>query len=135
AWLLYGEGFLYFSHRHELVQLMSERGKISSSPIAVTDDEILALGFEMIGISAKVLKGRSVLVRFFRENEGELPHVVFVNERVAEEIRDYREDLLRRGKVRPVFAIVPDMDGSRGVRLRELSSLLARALGTEELKF
>lgn len=114
---------------------MSERGKISSSPIAVTDDEILALGFEMIGISAKILKGRSTLIKFFRENESELPQVVFVNERVAEEIRDYREDLLRRGKVRPVFAIVPDMEGSRGIRLKELSSLLARALGTEELKF
>lgn len=114
---------------------MSERGKISSSPIAVTDDEILALGFEMIGISAKVLKSRSALIKFFRENEGELPHVIFVNERVAEEIRDYREDLLRRGKSKPVFAIVPDIEGSKGIRSKELSSLLAKALGTEELKF
>lgn len=114
---------------------MTVRGKISSSPIAVTDDELLALGFEMIGISAKVLKGRSALIRFFKDNEGELPHVVFVNERVAEEIRDYREDLLRRGKVSPVFAVVPDMEGSRGIRLKELSSLLAKALGTEELRF
>ncbi|RDD54176.1 MAG: hypothetical protein BA066_00020 [Candidatus Korarchaeota archaeon NZ13-K] len=114
---------------------MTVRGKISSSPIAVTDDELLALGFEMIGISAKVLKGRSALIRFFKDNEGELPHVVFVNERVAEEIRDYREDLLRRGKVSPVFAVVPDMEGCRGIRLKELSSLLAKALGTEELRF
>jgi len=117
------------------VHYMSERGSIASSPIAVTDDEILALAFEMIGISSKVLKGRSALIKFFRENENELPHVVFVNERVAEEIRDYREDLLRRGKNRPIFAIVPDIEGSRGVRLKELSSLLARALGSEELRF
>jgi len=114
---------------------VSERTRIASSPIAVTDDEVLALGFEMIGIPAKIIKGRRNLVRFFREHEAELPHVVFVNERVAEEIGDYREDLLRRGKVRPVFAIVPDMEGARGTRLKELASLLAKALGSEELKF
>ncbi len=114
---------------------MSERTRIASSPIAVTDDEVLALGFEMIGVPAKVIKGRRNLIRFFRDNESELPHVVFVNERVAEEIKGYREDLLRRGKVSPVFAVVPDMEGARGVRLKELASLLARALGSEELKF
>lgn len=114
---------------------MSVRSRIASSPIAITDDEVLALGFEMIGISAKVIRGRRNLITFFRDNESELPHVVFVNERVAQEIRSYREDLLRRGKVSPVFAVVPDMEGARGVRLKELASLLTKALGSEELMF
>lgn len=113
---------------------MSTHTRIASSPIAVTDDEVLALGFEMIGVPAKIIRGRRNLIRFFREHESELPHVVFINERVAEEIRDYREDLLRRGKVQPVFAVVPDLEGSRGTRLKELASLLTRALGSEELK-
>ena len=114
---------------------MGSRARVVSHPIAVTDDEVLALGFEMIGIPAEVIKGRRELLRFFREKETELPHVIFINERVAEKIRDYREDLLRRGRVTPVFAVVPDMEGARGTRLRELSSLLAKALGSEELKF
>lgn len=113
---------------------MSVRPRIASSPIAITDDEVLALGFEMIGIPAKVIRGRKNLIRFFREKENELPHVVFINERVAEEIKSYREDLLRRGRVSPVFAIIPDMEGARGIRLKELASLLAKALGSEELK-
>ncbi len=114
---------------------MSQRVRVASSPIAVTDDEVLALGFEMIGIPARVIKGRRNLLKFFRDHEAELPHVVFMNERVANEIADYRHDLLRRGKVYPVFAIVPDMEGARGTRLKELASLLAKALGSEELRF
>ncbi len=113
---------------------MDTRGKLVSSPIAVTDNEVLALGFEMVGIQAKVIKGRRELLRFFRENEGSLPHIVFINESVAEQIRDYRQDLIRRGRVTPVFAIVPDLEGSRGTRLEELRTLLVKALGSEELK-
>ncbi len=114
---------------------MSQQVRVASSPIAVTDDEVLALGFEMIGIPARVIKGRRNLLRFFRDHEAELPHVVFMNERVADEIADYRHNLLRRKKIYPVFAIVPDMEGARGTRLKELASLLAKVLGSEELKF
>ncbi|HDM92342.1 MAG TPA: hypothetical protein ENG69_02995 [Candidatus Korarchaeota archaeon] len=109
-------------------------GRTEEIPLAVVDNEILALGFEMVGVRARVIRGRKSLLEFFREHERSLPHVVFVNERVFEEIESYRTDLLRKGKLKPVFAVVPDLEKPRGVRLRQLRELLLRALGTEELK-
>jgi len=115
------------------VSALSE-GRTEEIPLAVVDNEILALGFEMVGVKAVVLRGRRKLLEFFREQEKSLPHVVFVNERVFEEIEPYRADMLRKGKIKPVFAVVPDLEKPRGVRLRQLRQLLLRALGTEEIK-
>jgi len=105
----------------------------SDSVMAVVDDEIMAMAFEMVGIKAVVIKETRELFRFFREEQN-LPSVIFINERVAEKIGPIRMDLINRGRIIPVFAVVPDMEGSRGVRLSELKSYLARAIGSAEVE-
>ncbi|MGB9630376.1 MAG: V-type ATP synthase subunit F [Candidatus Methanodesulfokora sp.] len=107
--------------------------KSSDSVMAVVDDEIMAMAFEMVGIKAVVIKETRELFRFFKEEQN-LPPVIFINERVAEKIGPIRTDLISRGRITPVFAVVPDMEGSRGVRLNELKSYLARAIGSSEVE-
>ncbi len=111
-----------------------DRDSGEGSPIALVDDDILALGFAMLGIEPHVIRGRKNLLKFLRDMGDSVPHVIFVNERVYEEIEPYRREILRMGLVKPVFAVVPDLEGPRGVRFRELRELLIRALGSESLK-
>lgn len=113
---------------------MSKKAASTSEPMLVTDDEVLALAFEGIGIRAEVIKEKDRLMRFLREKEAELPDLVFMNESVAEASFDYRWRLLRRKVAKPIFAVVPDLKKPRGLRLPELKKLIERSLGYKGLK-
>jgi len=104
-----------------------------TTPIAIVDSDVLALSFEMIGIRSYLIRSKAEILRFLRENEKDLPHIIFMNERVYEKAEPYRREVLRRGLSHPVFAVVPDPEGRRGVRLGDLKDLLRRALGSEEI--
>jgi vacuolar-type H+-ATPase subunit F/Vma7 len=57
-----------------------------------------------------------------------------MTEKLSIALRREREMILGRRKGRPVIAVIPDFEGSKGERLKELHTLISQSVGAE-LKF
>ena len=60
--------------------------------------------------------------------------VVILTERLSRELQREKAKIVSLGKGRPVFAVIPDLQGTTGQRTRELHDLISESVGAE-LKF
>jgi vacuolar-type H+-ATPase subunit F/Vma7 len=100
--------------------------------VAVIGPSSFVTCFQLIGASgyeeiegAKVAETLKKLV-----DEGEYM-LIIIPERFAEETRLIREEIMRKGDITPVFALVPDFTMKTGMRMEELQAVVSLAIGTK----
>ncbi|MEM3017294.1 MAG: V-type ATP synthase subunit F [Candidatus Bathyarchaeia archaeon] len=103
--------------------------------IAIIADKHLAAGFRLAGVESYPVKNveeaRELLLKLASEGEHD---VVILTERLSEELRRERLKILSMSRGKPVLAVIPDFQGPRGKRRRELHELVSESVGAE-LKF
>jgi len=100
--------------------------------IAVIGPSSFVTCFELIG--AKGYEEHEVgavvktLNRLVTEDDLKL---VILPERYAKETRSIREDVMKRGEITPLFALIPDLTMETGMRMEELQAVVSLAIGTK----
>jgi len=92
-------------------------------------DEYFVTFFRLAGIRGIAAEGEE-LGRKVKEivEEGKYDAVI-VSEKNLEGIEKVRNELLRTGRLYPIFIVVPDLSGATGKRLEELYQMIALAVG------
>ncbi|MFQ6085659.1 MAG: V-type ATP synthase subunit F [Candidatus Bathyarchaeia archaeon] len=100
--------------------------------VAVIGDPVFVSAFEIVGARGFSVEKSEDVRGVLRDvmNSGKF-QVIIMPERYTKRTSDMRIELLKTENVTPVFAIVPDLTGSRGERLEELVSLMSLAVGTK----
>ena len=57
--------------------------------------------------------------------------LIIFPERFSKETRAIREEVLNRGAIIPVFAMIPDFTMETGMRMQELQAVISLAIGTK----
>jgi V/A-type H+-transporting ATPase subunit F len=103
--------------------------------VAIIADKHLAAGFRLAGAEAFPIKStdeaRALLSNLVSEGKYD---VVILTERLSRELHREKAKIVSLGKGRPVFAVIPDLQGPTGQRTRELHDLISESVGAE-LKF
>jgi len=108
---------------------------VANARIAIIADKYLATGFMLAGVSAfPVRDAEEAASEFQRMLSEDRFDVIILTERLSESLKKLRQDVVAKGKARPVVAVVPDFEGPSGERLRELHALISQSVGAE-LKF
>jgi len=99
--------------------------------IAVIGPPSFATVFELIGAAGfHEIDGGAVAVTLARLVNDEDYKLIILPERFAPETRSVREEIMRRGDITPVFALVPDFTMETGMRMEELQAVVSLAIGT-----
>lgn len=100
--------------------------------VAVVGDSPFVTCFELVGaIGYRVANGAeasSILKSIIEEGKFK---VVILPEKFAKDTAEVRASIAKKGKLWPVFALLPDISGKKGMRLEELKSLVSLAVGAE----
>jgi vacuolar-type H+-ATPase subunit F/Vma7 len=103
--------------------------------VAVMADKYLASGFRLAGVIAfpvrNAQEAAKTLERLVAEDRYD---VIIMTENLSTVLKKQRQTILARERQRPVIAVIPDLNGPTGERLRELRALVAQSVGAE-LKF
>jgi vacuolar-type H+-ATPase subunit F/Vma7 len=57
--------------------------------------------------------------------------IIVVPEQYTEATRPIREDIMKRGDITPLFALIPGLTMETGMRMEELQSVVSLAIGTK----
>ncbi len=57
--------------------------------------------------------------------------IIIIPERFARETLPIREEVLRRGEITPIFALIPDLTLETGMRMEELQAVVSLAIGAK----
>lgn len=100
--------------------------------MAVIGPPSFITAFELVGAEGhEANSGGSVAEILSRlVDEGEL-QLVIIPERFAEHTRPIREQVMNRGDITPVFALIPDFTMETGMRMEELQTIVSLAIGTK----
>ncbi|HID56617.1 TPA: hypothetical protein EYP37_08820 [Candidatus Poribacteria bacterium] len=100
--------------------------------VAVIGDQTFVTGFELIGAKGfrvrEAEEARKVLAELIASERYRL---IILPERFTAATAEIRMQVLREGRVWPVFAIVPDLTKIKGKRLDELKSNISFAIGAK----
>ncbi len=100
--------------------------------IAVIGPPSFVTCFELIGaLGFEAEDGEAVAASLERLVEGGDFKLVIIPERFAEETLPVREQVMKRGDITPVFALIPDFTMQTGMRMEELQAVVSLAIGTK----
>ena len=100
--------------------------------VAVIGPPSFITAFELIG--AKGYETRSeknvtdTLLKLIEEGKYNL---IIIPERFSKATYSIREDIMKKGAITPVFALVPDFTMETGMRMEELQAVVSLAIGTK----
>jgi vacuolar-type H+-ATPase subunit F/Vma7 len=98
--------------------------------IVMIGDKYLSSVFRLAGIEALEVEDEDTAVEKVEELVGEGKcKILLVTERIAMQLGELREKLLRQKKFYPVFVIIPDFGGTLGERKKELTQLVNKSIG------
>lgn len=97
---------------------------IGSSPFVSCFEMIGAIGFEADGSEAVT----KTLKRLIEEESFKL---IIIPERFAKETLPLREQVMKKGEITPVFALIPDLTMETGMRIEELQEIVSLAIGAK----
>jgi V/A-type H+-transporting ATPase subunit F len=102
---------------------------MSDSKVMVIGDRDSVLGFGALGVKVMTPPPEADRIReAVLEALNEEVAILFITERLAEEIPDLIKDLSRRPL--PAVVMIPDASGSKGMGLKKLNEIIVRAVGS-----
>lgn len=100
--------------------------------VAVIGPPSFITAFELIGAQGhEAGSGELVAETLSRLVEEGRPQLIIIPERFAEQTRSVREQVMNRGDITPVFALIPDFTMETGMRMEELQTVVSLAIGTK----
>jgi V/A-type H+-transporting ATPase subunit F len=100
---------------------------MSQNKVTVIGDRDAVLGFKALGVTVMTPRPDQVREAFTRAVSDEAV-VIFITERLAEEVPDLIEDMAHRPV--PSVVTIPDAGGSRGMGLKKLDDIIVTAVGS-----
>ncbi len=99
--------------------------------IAVIGPSSFVTCFELIGASGYEEQGEESVVKTLYRlvNEGGFK-LIIIPERYAMATRLIREEVMKKGEITPIFALLPDLTMETGMRMEELQAVVSLAIGT-----
>jgi V/A-type H+/Na+-transporting ATPase subunit F len=102
---------------------------MSDSKVMVIGDRDAVLGFGALGVKVSTPSAETGQVRdAIREAINEEVAILFITERLAEEVPDMIKDLAQRPL--PSVVVIPDASGSKGLGLKKLDEIIIKAVGS-----
>jgi vacuolar-type H+-ATPase subunit F/Vma7 len=100
--------------------------------IAVIGPSSFVTCFELIGAKGYEEHGEDAMVatlnRLVDEDEFKL---IIIPENYAGATRPIREEVMKRGHITPIFALIPGLTMETGMRMEELQAVVSLAIGTK----
>jgi V/A-type H+-transporting ATPase subunit F len=102
---------------------------MSDSKVMVIGDRDSVLGFGALGVKVKTPSVQAEEVRqAVKEALNEEVAILFITERLAQEVPEIIKDLSRRPL--PSVVLIPDASGSKGMGLKKLNEIIIKAVGS-----
>ncbi|MCW4049068.1 MAG: V-type ATP synthase subunit F [Candidatus Bathyarchaeota archaeon] len=100
--------------------------------IAVIGPSSFVTCFELIGATGYEEHDEGALVATLDRivSQGDYKLVV-IPERYAAATRHIREEVMKRGRITPIFALIPGLTMETGMRMEELQAVVSLAIGTK----
>ena len=100
--------------------------------VAVIGPPSFITAFELIGAKGyETSSGKAVADTLLRLIEEEKYGLIIIPERFSKDTYSIREDIMKKGAITPVFALVPDFTMETGMRMEELQAVVSLAIGTK----
>ena len=88
--------------------------------------------FQLIGAEGyNCISGEEVASKLSQLVDEKRYKLIIFPERFAKDTLPAREQVLKRGAISPVFAMVPDFTMETGDRMKELQAVISLAIGTK----
>jgi len=100
---------------------------MSQNKVTVIGDRDAVLGFKALGVTVMTPRPEEVRESMTKAIKDEAV-VIFITERLAEEVTDLIEDMSHRPV--PSVVTIPDAGGSRGMGLKKLDDIIVTAVGS-----
>jgi len=100
---------------------------MSQNKVTVIGDRDSVLGFAALGVTVMTPRPEEVRESMTKAIKDEAV-VIFITERLAEEVTDLIEDMSHRPI--PSVVTIPDAGGSRGMGLKKLDDIIVTAVGS-----
>ena len=99
--------------------------------IAVIGPSSFVTCFELIGAKGHETHGEEAMVATLNRLVNDEDHkLIIIPERYATATRPIREDVMKKGRITPIFALIPDLTMETGMRMEELQAVVSLAIGT-----
>jgi len=100
--------------------------------VAVIGPSSFVTCFELVGADGyEEMEGSDVVSTLKKIVNQEDYKLIIIPERFAKETRPIREEVISRGEIKPVFALIPDFTMETGMRMEELQEVVSLAIGTK----
>jgi vacuolar-type H+-ATPase subunit F/Vma7 len=100
--------------------------------VAVIGPPSFVTAFELIGARGYDAGTGKAVTETLRRliDEGKF-NLILIPERFAKDTFSVREEVMKRGDITPLFALVPDFTMETGMRMEELQAVVSLAIGTK----
>jgi vacuolar-type H+-ATPase subunit F/Vma7 len=100
--------------------------------VAAIGDPTFTSGFELIGVKGFIADDEEQAKHVLRDIiDSENYAVIIIPERFLDASKETRSQIMKEGKIVPLFAFLPDYTGIKGKRVEELKKSISLAVGTE----
>lgn len=99
--------------------------------IAVIGPSSFVTCFQLIGARGYEANDEETVVTSLDRAMADEPKIIIVPEQYTETTRPIREEVMRRGEITPLFALIPGLTMETGMRMEELQAVVSLAIGTK----
>ncbi|MBN1682749.1 V-type ATP synthase subunit F [Candidatus Bathyarchaeota archaeon] len=100
--------------------------------VAVIGPPSFITAFELIGAKGYDASSGKIAAEILQKiiDEGKF-NLILIPERFASNTLSLREDIMKKGEITPLFALIPDFTMETGMRMEELQAVVSLAIGTK----
>ena len=99
--------------------------------IAVIGPSSFVTCFQLIGARGYEANNEETVIATLNRIAHEEYKIIIVPEQYTEATRPIREDVMKRGEITPLFALIPGLNMETGMRMEELQAVVSLAIGTK----
>lgn len=99
--------------------------------IAVIGPSSFVTCFQLIGARGYEANSEEAVVAALNRIIHDDYKIIIVPEQYTHATRPIREDVMRRGEITPLFALIPGLTMETGMRMEELQAVVSLAIGTK----
>jgi vacuolar-type H+-ATPase subunit F/Vma7 len=99
--------------------------------IAVIGPSSFVTCFQLIGARGYEANNEETVIATLNRIAHEEYKIIIVPEQYTEATRPIREDVMKKGEITPLFALIPGLTMETGMRMEELQAVVSLAIGTK----
>jgi len=99
--------------------------------IAVIGPSSFVTCFQLIGAHGYEANDEETVIATLDRVLSKKYKIIIIPEKYTEATRPIRDDVMRRGEITPLFALIPGLTMETGMRMEELQAVVSLAIGTK----